>query len=179
MGVYWGRFNPPHKGHLEMIRRFRRRCALTVAIGSSEHCLERSNPFSGNERRVMLRAYLRESGIEDVRIVTLRDGPSRAWAIGELIRRCRPDLLFLSTEGDRLARLAERQVPVVRFRRTGTVSATRIRDLIAAGREEWVRMTGPSVARWIRAHGGIARIQRLYRRSSRLPSRPTVRRARP
>jgi len=74
-GVYWGRFNPPHKGHLAMIQRFRKSCRLTVAIGSSEHRDERENPFSGRERKEMMEALLHESRIGDVRVVVLRDGP--------------------------------------------------------------------------------------------------------
>ena len=162
-GVYWGRFNPPHKGHLEMIRRFRRRCALTVAIGSAEHRNERGNPFSGAERKAMMVAYLREAGYRDVRVVTLNDGPSLAWAIGNMMRKCKPDLVFLSTERGPLANLVARQVRVVRFRRTGRISSTRIRDSIASGSDGWTRLTGRSVVRWIRGHGGPARIRGLYR----------------
>ena len=61
-GVYWGRFNPPHQGHLSVIRKFKDKCNLVVAIGSSEHKNERTNPFSGAERKEMMEAYLRNRG---------------------------------------------------------------------------------------------------------------------
>jgi cytidyltransferase-like protein len=48
-GVYWGRFNPPHKGHLSVIKKFSDKYNLTVAIGGSEHKNEKRNPFSGKE----------------------------------------------------------------------------------------------------------------------------------
>jgi len=172
VGVYWGRFNPPHKGHLDVVRRLRRQCDLTVAIGSAEHRGERRNPFSGAERKAMLGAYLRASGIRDVRVLTLSDGPSLRWAIDNLIRRCRPDILFLSTERSRLAAVAARKVRVVRFARTGRISSTRIRDSIASGRNDWVRLTGRPVVRWIRAHDGIAKIRQLYGVSGRTTTRP-------
>ena len=116
----------------------------------------------------MMEAYLRESGIRDVRVVTLRDGPSYRWAIRNLARRCAPDLLFLSTERRRLATLASKLVRVVRFRRTGRVSSTQLRDSMAAGRQDWMRLTGTSVVQWILAHDGVGRVQRSYQRS---PSR--------
>jgi cytidyltransferase-like protein len=163
VGVYWGRFNPPHKGHLAMVRRFRKACALTVAIGSSERRGRRNDPFSGQERKVMMEAYLREAGIRDVRVVALRDGPSVRWAIDNLIRRCRPDVVFLSTERDRLARAVARRVRVVRFRRTGRISSTRLRADIASGNGGWRRLTGVAVVRWILTHHGIARIRRSHR----------------
>ena len=162
-GVYWGRFNPPHRGHLEMIRRFRALCSLTVAIGSAEHRDEKANPFSGAERKAMMEAYLRESGIRDVRVVTLADGPSIAWAVDHLIRRCHPDCVFLSTERSRLPVLVQRRVRVVRFRRTGRVSSTRIRDSIAAGKDDWIKLTGNSVVCWVNSHNGIDRVRRTYR----------------
>lgn len=143
-----------------MIRRFRQRCALTVAIGSAERRDRRDNPFSGRERKAIMEAYLCEAGIRDVRVVTVRDGPSLRSAIENLIRTCRPDLVFLSTERDRLAIATARKVRVVRFRRTGRVSSTRIRDDIASGGDDWQRYTGAAVARWILTHDGIARIRR-------------------
>ena len=176
-GVYWGRFNPPHKGHLAMIRKLRRRCRLTVAIGSSEHKDERANPFSGLERVAMLRAYLKEAGIRGVAVVALNDGKSMAWAVDNLIRKCKPDLLFLSNEKNRLVTIAARKVRVVRFPRTGRVSSTLIRNLIAKGDPRWKSLTGPSVARAIEQVGGIRRIERAYagtqsnRRSPRRPHR--------
>jgi cytidyltransferase-like protein len=165
IGVYWGRFNPPHKGHLAMIRKFRRACHLTVAIGSSEHKNERTNPFSGAERKKMLESYLKELEIPGVKVVTLKDGRSESWAIGNLIRKCKPDVVFLSTEKNKLADLAERKVRVVRFPRTGQVSSTRIRESIAAGDREWRRLTGKSVARLIIRFDGIRRIEKAYGRA--------------
>lgn len=171
VGVYWGRFNPPHSGHLGVIRRFHTRLNLVIAIGSSEHKDERTNPFNGAERKAMLEAYLRESRIRGVRVVPLRDGPSKSWAIENLIKKCKPDLLLLSTEKGGLADLAERRVRVVRFRRSGTVSSSRIRDSIASGASDWKKLTGVSVSKWIEEHDGIERIRRAYRRAGGKPSR--------
>lgn len=178
-GVYWGRFNPPHLGHLSVIRRLRRRCHLVVAVGSAEHHGERRNPFSGAERKEMLRALLAESGILDVRVVAVKDGRSMRWAVENLLRACRPDVVFLSTEREGLARLATRRVRVVRFRRTGKISSTRIRASIAAGRSDWERLTGRSVVRWILEHNGVAKVHRAYaaRRREPAPRSRTRRRA--
>lgn len=167
IGVYWGRFNPPHSGHLRMIRRFRKACRLTVAIGGSEHRDERRDPFSGRERKAMMEAYLEELGFRDVRVVALRDGPSATWSVRNLMRRCTPDLLFLSTERSDLNRVARRYVKVVSFRRTGRISSTRIRDSIAADDGGWRGLTGRSVARLIVGFGGVSRIKAAYGGASR------------
>ena len=165
-GVYWGRFNPPHEGHLHVIRKLAEDWNVVVAVGSSEHRDERANPFSGAERKRMLESYLKESHLRGVRVVTLKDGRSKSWALGQLIRTCKPDVLFLSTEKRGLARIARRRVRVVAFPRTGTVSSTSIRDSIAAGHEGWRKWTGTSVAKLIVELNGIQRIKKAYLRAA-------------
>ncbi|MDE1819320.1 MAG: adenylyltransferase/cytidyltransferase family protein [Euryarchaeota archaeon] len=163
VGVYWGRFNPPHRGHLSVVRRFHRDFRLTVVIGSAEHRDERRNPFSGRERQQMFEAYLAEVGILDVRVTTLRDGPTLDGAIHRLVRRCHPDVILLSSDKGRFASTVARKVRVVRFARRGVVSSTRIRAAIATGRPDWERLTGRSVVRLIHQFGGPARIRRAHR----------------
>jgi len=163
-GVYWGRFNPPHKGHLSVIRKLIGNWNLIVAIGSSEHRNEKTNPFSGAERKRMMESYLKELKIQGVKVVTLQDGKSRSWAFSNLIRKCRPDVLFLSTEKSEVDALARRKVRVVRFPRTGHVSSTRVRDSIASGDGRWKKLTGSSVARLIVELDGTRRIKAAYRK---------------
>ena len=171
-GVYWGRFNPPHKGHLGVIRRFKDRYRLTVVIGSAEHRNEKRNPFNGRERKAMMESYLKETGINSVRVLTLEDGASETWAVDNLVRRCKPEAVILSTErrGGLDAALTRAGVRVVRFRRTGTTSSTLIRHLIATGDPEWRTLTGRSVAKLIEEFGGIERIRRLYGLGKKLAS---------
>lgn len=180
MGAYWGRFNPPHQGHLGVVRQLRERYRLIIAIGSTEHRDERENPFSGTERKAMWAAYLKESRIPGVRVVTVEDGDSETRAVGNLMRRCRPDTVLLSTErrGPLERALARAGVRVVRFPRRGTVSSTRIRRLVAAVDPSWRALTGRSVARLMEEFGGIERIRRTGGRTTRPgPRRPARARA--
>ena len=165
IGVYWGRFNPPHVGHLGVIRRFQDRYRLIVVVGSAEHHDERMNPFRGSERQKMMQAYLRESGIRGVRVVTLEDGDSESRAVATLVRTFRPEVVLRSTEkrGRLDAALAKAGVRVVRFGRRGTVSSTRIRHAIATGDPRWTALTGTSVVRLIRQFHGIERIRESHR----------------
>lgn len=163
IAVYWGRFNPPHRGHLEVIRKFKDRYRLVVAIGSSERRNLKTDPFSGVERKAMMEAYLEEEGIQGVRVVTLKDGPSWSWAIRNLLERCEPDVLLLSEDKEELANKVKGKVRVVQFPRTGKVSSTWIRDSIASGERGWKQLTGRSVAALVVKFNGVHRIQRAYR----------------
>jgi nicotinamide mononucleotide adenylyltransferase len=155
-----------------VILRFRSAYRLVVAVGSSERSNERSNPFSGRERKAMLEAYLKERGVRGVRVVALNDGPSESWALDALMRRCHPDVLLLSTEKSRLATLARRKVSVVRFPRRGSVSSTRLRRAIATGDPVWKTLTGRSVAELIERRDGVRRIRRAYGMPDPARSRP-------
>ena len=80
VGVYWGRFNPPHKGHLEMIKSLSKKVkTVIVVIGSSEFKNEKRNPFSGAERKQMLLAYIKEAKIKNVKVVTHKDKGGYFW----------------------------------------------------------------------------------------------------
>lgn len=173
VGIYWGRFNPPHRGHMKMIRRFSRIVrTLVVVVGSSQRRDTKGNPFSGAERKRMLDAYVREEGLGNVRVVTHRDlGRGYLWALESVVGKCRPTVMFLpDNEKGALLRLARRRlkgrVGVATFERTGSISSTRLRDAIASDRK-WEYLTGKSVAGLIVRLDGIARIKRAYGRDGR------------
>src|SRR3989338_4354351 len=100
IGVYWGRFNPPHYGHLRLIKKLVREVdVLIVAIGSAEDKNTKRNPFDGRERAQMMRAFLKEEGIRRVRVVAVRDGPGYASVVANLFSRCQPfDVLYTDKE---------------------------------------------------------------------------------
>ena len=70
-GVFWGRFNPPHKGHLQVIRHLlEKECTqLVIAIGSAQASHTERNPFTGGERLLMMKALLEEAGLQEKTII--------------------------------------------------------------------------------------------------------------
>lgn len=166
-GVYWGRFQPPHKGHLKLIRKLQKEVdTLIVAVGSAEFKNTRRNPFDGEERVRMMKAYLKEEGIRGVEVVPVRDGRSYSEAIKNLLASC-PAFDVLFTDKETIIRLIGGRVKVRRIRRTGTLTSTKIRDAIAAGRR-WEHLTGRSVARIVRKVDGVRRIREAYGARSRI-----------
>ncbi len=161
VGVYWGRFNPPHKGHIALVRRLVKKVdLLIVAVGSAECKNTRRNPFSGDERVKMLRSYLREQDIKVKDVIAVKDGKSWTSSIDNLFEKCgKFDVLF--TDHKTITKLIRNRVKVVSFERNGDISSTLIRDSIAEG-ENWENLTGKSVVGLIRRFDGIARIKRAY-----------------
>jgi nicotinamide-nucleotide adenylyltransferase len=162
IGVYCGRFNPPHKGHLALIKRLKGKVGrLVIVIGCSELRNQKRNPFSGSERKRMLEAYLKELGIRGVQVVNLSNRGPYSHAIKNLLGKYGGfDVLF--NDNKTVARLIGKRAKVVSFKRIGTVSSTMIRDRIAHG-GEWESLTGKSVARLIRRFDGVRRIRNAYK----------------
>ena len=162
--AYWGRFNPPHKGHLKIIKKILKQSdQLIVAIGSGQEKNTKRNPFSGLERKKLMEAYLAENKINSdcVKVVVVNDGKSFSSSIKNLFDKCKSfDVLY--TDKESIIALAEKKVKIERIKRTGSISSTQIRDAIVNDKK-WEHQTGVSVASKIKAIKGIERIKKAYR----------------
>ena len=55
VGLYIGRFQPFHKGHLSIVKRALEECeTLVIAIGSAQESRTKKNPFSFEERKLFI-----------------------------------------------------------------------------------------------------------------------------
>ena len=75
-GLYVGRFQPFHRGHLELVRGLvgaSPEQELILAIGSAEQSFTWANPFTGGERFEMIDRALREAKLARVTIVPVPD----------------------------------------------------------------------------------------------------------
>jgi nicotinamide-nucleotide adenylyltransferase len=64
-GLYVGRFQPFHLGHLEAIKLALKEVdELVIVIGSAQYSHTLSNPFTAGERLVMVRTALTDAGID-------------------------------------------------------------------------------------------------------------------
>jgi nicotinamide-nucleotide adenylyltransferase len=64
-GLYVGRFQPFHLGHLEAIQYVLKEIdEVVIAIGSAQYSHNANNPFTAGERLVMIRDALKEAGVD-------------------------------------------------------------------------------------------------------------------
>jgi nicotinamide-nucleotide adenylyltransferase len=64
-GVFVGRFQPFHKGHMEVIKKIVNEVdELVIIVGSSQYSHMLDNPFTAGERITMIRRALEEEGIQ-------------------------------------------------------------------------------------------------------------------
>jgi nicotinamide-nucleotide adenylyltransferase len=64
-GLYVGRFQPFHLGHLDAIKHVLKEVdEIVVVIGSAQYSHNTNNPFTAGERLVMVRKALQEAGMD-------------------------------------------------------------------------------------------------------------------
>lgn len=73
-GLFIGRFQPFHLGHLSVVDRMARECdTVIIGVGSPEIAREEKNPFSGGERIEMIKKVLDGRGYEHYEIYPVPD----------------------------------------------------------------------------------------------------------
>ena len=72
--LYIGRFQPFHNGHLELIKYIKDKYKeIIIGIGSAQYKNDFNNPFSFNERKIMIEKSLIEIKINNFVIVKIPD----------------------------------------------------------------------------------------------------------
>lgn len=74
IGVFIGRFQPVHDGHLSAIAQAASRCKhLVILIGSADACRSPRNPWTFREREMMVSSALRAKGVHNFKILPVND----------------------------------------------------------------------------------------------------------
>jgi len=169
IGIYWGRFNPPHKGHLNLIKKILKEVDfLIIVIGSAQEKNTKRNPFNGRKRKEMMESYLKEIKVDSkkVKVITMKDGKSYMSSFKEVISKCgKFDVVYADKES--IIKAIGNRFKVRRIDRKGNFSATRIRKAIA-NNKKWEFLTGKSVVKLIKKFNGIKRIKEAYRKESEI-----------
>lgn len=72
--LFIGRFQPFHKGHLKVIKDLSKKYdEVIIGIGSSQYRDTIDNPFSFEERKMMIERSLEKNSIKNYRIVSIPD----------------------------------------------------------------------------------------------------------
>jgi nicotinamide-nucleotide adenylyltransferase len=163
-GLYWGRFNPPHYGHLEVIKHLvSNKCGeLVIAIGSALASHEPRNPFTGGERLLMLRAMLKEAGIDGkVIIVQVPDvaGSYAATAHNAVLLSPKFDCVFTNRPviADVFSQMGFAVESFPDFERV-KFNATDVRKALETGKSV-DKLVPPAVGKWLAENDGAKRMR--------------------
>ena len=164
-GLYVGRFQPFHLGHLDAIKDVLKEVdELVVVIGSAQYSHNANNPFTAGERLVMVRRALLEAGVDYAKlwIVPVPDVHLHMLWVSAVEGYSPRFNIVYSNEAltRRLFTEAGYKVKPIRFFERKLYISTLIREKMVKG-ESWIALVPKSVADFINEIDGVNRLRDL------------------
>ena len=164
-GLFVGRFQPVHKGHVEVIKRIMKEVdELVIVVGSSQYSHRLDNPFTTGERIIMIRKALKEEGIQLPRIwiIPVPDVHQHALWVSQIVGYTpKFDVVYANEPlTRRLFIEAGFNVEPMPMIKREVYLATEIRKRMLAG-ENWKELVPSSVAKFIKDIDGEVRLRDL------------------
>lgn len=161
-GLYNGRFQPFHSGHLSAIRQALKEVdILIIGIGSAQYSHTPDNPFTAEERVKYIKDSLLESGIDEnqFKIIPIPDIHSNPdWPVH--VQKLAPpfDVVFAGDDG-LVKELFEKytDIPVKNVKKEVDICATDIRKMMME-RDNWKEWIPKACADYLEEIDGIKRI---------------------
>ena len=164
-GLFVGRFQPFHKGHLEAVKHVLKEVdELVIVVGSAQYSHRVDNPFTVGERITMIRKALQEAGISESRcwVVPVPDlGVHMLW-VAEVVGYTPKFEMVYANEPltRRLFVEAGFKVKPVSLHQREVYDATEIRERMLKGKN-WKTLVSKSVAQFIEEIDGTQRLKDL------------------
>ncbi|MGI0053835.1 MAG: nicotinamide-nucleotide adenylyltransferase [Thermoplasmata archaeon] len=164
-GLFLGRFQPFHLGHLHVVQELKRQRPeeeLLIGVGSAQISHTPDNPFTGGERMEMVLRALRESRIEGVVAIPLLDIDRHGMWVAYLASIL-PAFGRVYTSNpltEMLFRDSGYEVLSIDWYDRDRLEGTRIRRGMVDG-GEWRSRVPPAVAGYLEEIGAPDRLRRL------------------
>ena len=161
IGLFIGRFQPFHLGHLDAVRQILEQCdKVIIAVGSSQYKDTCLNPFSFEERKEMIEAVLGSVGIDKYDIKAVPDiHDDSMWL--EHVEEIVGDYDTAYTGNPETRSFFEGIRPQVLLKFNIVINATNIRDMIAHDDPSWKNYMHPAAVKVFLKVGGIERMKKL------------------
>jgi len=164
-GLYVGRFQPFHLGHLRAVKAVLEDVdELVIAVGSAQYSHTTANPFTAGERLTMVRLALEEARLDSRRVwvVPVPDVHLHMLWVSALEGYTPKFEIVYSNEPltRRLFTEAGYKVKAIQFFERKVFSSTDIRAKMVEG-ESWKNLVPKSVAAFIAEIDGVNRLSDL------------------
>jgi nicotinamide-nucleotide adenylyltransferase len=161
-GLYVGRFQPFHLGHLEAIKDVLKEVGeLVIVIGSAQYSHNSHNPFTAGERLVMIRRALQEAAVDYSRlwIVPVPDVHLHMLWVSAIEGYTPHFNIVYSNEPltRRLFTEAGYKVKSIQFFKRKLYTSTIVRERMIKG-ESWMKLVPKSVVDFINEIDGVNRL---------------------
>ena len=164
-GLYIGRYQPIHLGHMHCIEEIIAKTSeVIIAIGSAQFSHTLHNPFTAGERITMIRLAMDEAKIDASKyyLIPIRDLRIHDLWVPNLVSQTPRFEIVFSNEPvtSRLFKEAGFRVEPIPFYDREQYSATEIRERIVKG-SGWENLVPPSTAAYIKTIFGDERLREL------------------
>jgi nicotinamide-nucleotide adenylyltransferase len=162
IGLFIGRFQPFHRGHLLVIQGMVKMCKkVVIVIGSSQEKKTEKNPFSAAERKEMIQRALQAENIipvHDVTLVTMPDYEDDAEWVENLLEAT-GEVGKLWTGDEDVVRCFEgREIDVQEIKEVPGISGTEVRKLMREG-GKWEKLVPLEVKKYVGEIKGVDRVK--------------------
>ncbi len=166
-GLYVGRFQPFHLGHLQAIQHMLKETdEAVIVIGSAQYSHNTNNPFTAGERLVMIRSALKEADVDYSRVwvVPVPDVHLHMLWVSALEGYTPKFNVVYSNEPltRRLFMEAGFKVKSIRFYERKDYNSTLVREKMVKD-DSWTLLVPKSVAKFINEIDGVNRLRDLNR----------------
>jgi len=159
IGLYMGRFQPFHKGHLHLIKEALKEVKKLIIVVAVPLRKTEKDPFSAEERKKMVELALKEEGLlNKVVIYTLSDIPSDSEYVGH-VRLHVPgfNVVFVGDNSLNQKLFSEAKFTVKTCARYKGINSTDIRQMMRT-RKGWEGMVPKSVADYIKKNNLVKKV---------------------
>lgn len=166
IGLYIGRFQPFHNGHLTVIKTILKDVdEVKVVVGSAQHKGTKENPFDAEERKQMVYAAVEEAGLSGkVRVFLVTDIMWHEKYAEHVLKEVgRVDIVY-TAENKMLNKLfSEKGFSTKTCTRIGDYEGTKLRAMIVEGKK-WEHMVPPAIVELLKGKlNAKRRLEILFR----------------
>ena len=164
-GLFIGRFQPPHKGHIKIIKNLLAKVdELIIIIGSAQLSHELDNPFTTGERIWMIKSALDEENVspEKYLLLPIPDATMHSIWVAQIFSYTPPFQMVFSNDPLTRCLFQEAQIVVhsIKFIKRNIFSATEVRRRMLFD-ENWKELVAKSVIEIILKINGVQRLNEL------------------
>lgn len=162
--LFIGRFQPFHKGHLEVVKKLLKTYdELIVAVGSAEASISQENPFTAGERLEMVRSCFSKKELLRLIIIPIRDVNDHTKWVSH-VKNYLPDFEAVYSNNELVRKLfyyVGMSVHAIDFFNRHKYEGNKIRQIMAMGKNEWQHLVPKTVADFINSRNAHKRLRRI------------------
>lgn len=150
IGLFIGRFQPFHNGHMEVVKRALKEAKHLIIVVAVPLRKTKKDPFSAEERKEMIEKALHAEGISKFSLHIVPDIPSDEEYVSH-VRQHVPNFNVVYVGENRLNErlFKEAGFNVVASERYFGISSTKVRDNMLRNSSEWKRMVPKEIVEYI------------------------------